>query len=207
MHGFLGHARRMGYISGAIEDRGRRMDTTELKSDLASPLARMGVKTAEQLVPDVSGIYAVFVDDARALPRFLSGRLLDGSQRPLYVGQAPVSLRLRLIEQDLRHRKPSTFFRGLGAVLGYRPPPGSLRGKKNQRNYKFSPGDTMRICGWCEDHLLVSWRTIPAQDLDKVEQALIAEWKPPLNTVHNPEPVAELAQLRKVCRIIAGGEG
>lgn len=183
------------------------MGIPELKSELASPLARMSVKTAEQLVPDASGVYAIFVDDARALPRFLSGRLLDGSQRPLYVGQAPASIRLRLIEQDLRHRKPSTFFRGLGACLGYRPPSGSLRGKKNQRNYKFSAGDTMRIAGWIEDHLLVSWKTIPAEQVEEAERALIAAWKPPLNTVHNPEPVAELAQLRKVCRLTAGGEG
>jgi hypothetical protein len=183
------------------------MDTSELKSDLASPLARMGVKTAEQLVPDASGIYAIFVDDARALPRFLSGRLSDGSQRPLYIGQASVSLRLRLIEQDLRHRKPSTFFRGLGAVLGYRPPAGSLKGRKDQTNYKFSPGDTLRICGWIEDHLLVSWRKFPPQQLDEAERALVAEWRPPLNTIHSPESVAELAQLRKLCRLIAAGEG
>jgi hypothetical protein len=189
----------MGYISD--------MDTSELKNDLSSPLAKMNVKTAERLVPDTSGIFAIFVDDARALPRFLSGRLMDGSQRPLYVGQASASLRLRLLEQDLRHRKPSTFFRGLGAALGYRPPSGSLKGRKNQRNYKFSAGDTMRICGWIEDHLLVSWSTVPADQLDEAEKALIAEWKPPLNTVHNPEPVAELAQLRRTCRLMAGGEG
>ena len=65
----------------------------------------------------------------------------------------------------------------------------------------------MRICGWIEDHLLVSWRTFPAQQLDEAERALVAEWRPPLNTIHSPEPVAELAQLRKLCRLIAVGEG
>ena len=48
----------------------------------------------------------------------------------IYLGKAGNNLRKRLGEKELCHKRSATFFRSLGAVLGYRPPTGSLTGAK-----------------------------------------------------------------------------
>jgi hypothetical protein len=101
------------------------------------------------------------------------------------------------------HKQPSTVFRGLGAILGYRPPRGSLKGKSNKNNFRFDPKDHTEILGWIQQHVSVQWYVAqPAQS--RVEKSLIQECKPMLNTVHNDEAVEELADARKECRAIAG---
>ncbi len=58
-----------------------------------------------------------------------------------------------MLGNELRARGHGTFFRSLGAVLGYLPPKGSLKGKSNQNNYTFqkkikgkSSAGLTRIC-------------------------------------------------------------
>ena len=121
----------------------------------------------------------------------------------VYVGKAGDDLYGRLIEQDLRHRRPSTFFRGLGAVLGYRPPAGSLRGKKNQSNYKFSATDTQSIIDWIDTHLSVNCVVLAAGTPEQHEPKIIRELTPLLNSKHNPKALRQLAELREECRRIA----
>src|SRR4051812_3142479 len=103
------------------------------------------VEAAARLVPGTPGLYAIHVADPDTIPEPWRAKLRVSGQRLLYVGQASGSLRGRLIDEELRHKRAATFFRGLGAMLGYRPTPGSLIGKANQNNYRFSRTDTAEI--------------------------------------------------------------
>ena len=159
---------------------------------------------AAALVPCGPGYYAIYVADAGNLPGPYCDLLRRGGTGLMYIGIATVSLNGRLVEQDLQHKNPSTFFRGIGAILGYRPQPGSLVGKKRQNNYKFSPADTAAIVCWINEHVSVSWVAAkPA--LKGIEASLLRTSRPILNTAHNPESVAELAALKAECRRIAVG--
>lgn len=162
---------------------------------------------AEVLVPESPGLYSIFVDDAAALPLRFSTILQQRETKLIYCGMASTSLRERLVDQDLRHRAPSSFFRSLGAVLGFRPAFGSLRGMKNQCNYTFTRTDTARIVEWINAHLGV--RILPAtiDCLEWFERGTIQELKPILNIQNNPERVPELLALRAECLRIARGEG
>lgn len=178
------------------------MEASKVHKELLASGSRVRVPVAEKLIPRSSGIYAIFVDEGDLL-RLSFSDCPSGQDVLLYVGQASGSLYARLLEQDLRHRTPSTFFRGLGAALGYHPPAGSLVGKKNKNNYKFSPDDSGQIRKWIDAHVLVSWAEVSQEELDTIERELVLDLRPPLNTVHNPAPSALLASLRKTCRDIA----
>jgi hypothetical protein len=157
-------------------------------------------------VPTSSGYYAIFIDDGGALPSPYGELLRQRATSLIYVGIATVSLHVRLVEQDLQHRRASTFFRGIGSILGYRPPPGSLLGKRNQNNYNFSAADTTEIINWINGHLSVNWAEAdPA--LKRTEESLIRAYRPFLNTKHNPDPVSQLATLRDECRRLARAIG
>jgi len=153
-------------------------------------------------VPASPGYYAIFIDVPSSLTAPFCNLLLERNTKLIYIGIATRSLYRRLVEQDLHHRGPSSFFRGVGAILGYRPLLGSLAGEKNRNNYRFSPTHTAEIVGWINEHLSVNWFSEqPA--LNEVEKSLIQEYFPILNTNHNPEPVRALAKLRLECRTIA----
>lgn len=155
-------------------------------------------------VPTAPGYYAIFIDTPDCLPSPFSDLLVQRKTTLVYIGIATRSLRRRLIEQDLLHRAPSTFFRGLGAILGFRPPPGSLLGRANQNNYRFSASDTSTIIDWIRQHLWVSWvQAEPA--IEEVEKSSIRRYYPILNTDDNPKPVAQLAILKRECLRIARG--
>jgi hypothetical protein len=81
---------------------------------------------APEVVPVKAGYYAIFIDNAAALPSPFRELLVQRATRLIYIGIANRSPHERLVEQDLRHREPSTFFRGMGAILGYRSVAGSL---------------------------------------------------------------------------------
>lgn len=153
-------------------------------------------------VPAVPGYYAIFVDSRNSFPEpFKTAIKADGSYL-IYIGIATKSLKKRLLEQDLRHKGPSTFFRGVAPILGFRPPIGSLISKKNQNNYIFNIGDTEQVIEWMKSHLSISWfEDVTANK--NIEGQLIAQFEPLLNTVHNPHPLEKLAWLRRECRRIA----
>ena len=161
------------------------------------------VEDAEQDAPTRHGLYSIYVDRAETLPSPFSDELKRRGTCLLYIGIASKSLQKRLVQQDLRHRSPSTFFRGIGPVLGYRPPVGSLRGKANQRNYKFSRSDTDKIIRWIDDHLRVWWCECETASLADIERSLIRKLTPLMNTKDNPAKSQVLATLRKECRDIA----
>jgi hypothetical protein len=163
-------------------------------------------KSAEQFVPARPGLYAIFIDNPQLLPPpfcNLSARTIGN--RLIYIGVATVSLLERLVRQDLRHASPSTFFRGLGALLSYRPRAGSLAKQKRKNNYRFEPTDTASIIAWINTHLSIRWLETPISL--EIERVAIPQFNPILNTMHNSAPVQELARLRKECRRIAAGDG
>jgi hypothetical protein len=165
--------------------------------------AALPVPKAIGLVDDKPGLYAIFINDPKSLPQPFSSMLIRHGARLLYVGRARDSLSVRLVDQELRHKRAATFFRGVGAILGFRPQPGSLRDKANQRNYRFSKSHTGQIIDWMEKHLLVRWLPMEVTDLLTVEPTVIHELRPLLNTTHNPDRCDELAELRELCRRIA----
>jgi len=179
------------------------MNFEQVISELKEESLTFPARDAESFVPNTPGLYAIFVDDPDSLPRPFNERLRQARSRLVYIGKATDSLRERLVEQDLRHMKPSTFFRGVGAVLGYRPPQGSLIGKRNQNNYRFGGGDTKEIIAWINAHLKVRWVELDKTNTGLYEPQAIKLISPPLNTTHNPNAIGKLAALRKECRQIA----
>lgn len=163
------------------------------------------VATAHSVVPAKPGFYSIFVDKPQSLPSPFDHYLRAKNTRLIYIGVASGSLYGRLIEQDLRHQKPSTFFRGIGAILGYRPPSGSLFGRRNQNNYKFSTTDTASIEAWNREHLFVRFVAVNTSDFPDAERRAIGRNCPILNTTHNAKRLDELADLRALCRSIACG--
>lgn len=111
-------------------------------------------------------------------------------------------MRRRFLGQELRARGHGTFFRSIGAVLGYRPLAGSLIGKGNVRNYTFTPNDNRAIIEWINANLLANW--IDFSGAHAVEEsALIRKHLPLLNLQGNPARLTELTELRAECVRIA----
>lgn len=169
-----------------------------IESELLVPKA--SAADAEGVVPSSSGYYAIFIADNALLPSWMLNRI--DSNGILYIGIATRSLLTRLCRQELRHKSPATFFRGLGAVLGFSPPMGSLRNKKNQKNYRFSETDTAEIIQWINSNLAISWVCSDTPERS-VEKKLIGMHVPPMNTANNPNSLPQLSTLRAKCREVA----
>lgn len=155
----------------------------------------------ESLIPDIPGLYAIRIKDISMLPHPYKDELQNRGHNILYIGKATKSLRDRLWCQELNHKSPATFFRSIGAILGYRPIKGSMYGK-NTRNYKFSKEDTSKIRLWMTDNLLINTRIL-RDNIEDVESALIREYKPIINISKNPYKMEILSELRDECVRIA----
>lgn len=130
---------------------------------------------------------------------WLADRPLPAEPRTEATGQ---TLKNRFLGNELRGRGHGTFFRSLGAVLGFRPPMGSLIGKGNQRNYRFSAADSAAIVDWINENLEVSW---VASDVGvhAAEVTLIGKHTPLLNLRDNPRALRAVTELRALCRRVA----
>lgn len=157
----------------------------------------------DSLVPDVPGLYAIRVRDSSSLPAPFSTLSSQRGHDLLYVGVASQSLKKRFLGQELRARGHGTFFRSAGAMLGFRPVQGSLIGKGNTRNYRFSANDEREIIAWLNANTVVSWIEYPAEQQRIAEGALISQQLPLLNLAGNPAASAELLALRAECVRIA----
>jgi len=155
-------------------------------------------------VPNEFGVYGIRLRTGSSLPEPFATHLASRRTRLIYIGRA-TSLSKRMLGNELRSRGHGTFFRSIGAVLGYRPPVGSLVGKSNKYNFSFVADDRARIVTWINDHLEVSWATLPQADVRATEKGLILEHTPLLNLESNPAALAELDALRIECRSIAAG--
>lgn len=153
-------------------------------------------------VPDRPGLYAVKVRDRTALPEPFSALLDSRDSDLIYVGIASTSLRKRFLGEELRARGHGTFFRSIGAVLGFRPPAGSLVGMANGRNYTFAPQDNASIIEWINANLIVNW--IEYAGAHAVEEsAILRAHTPLLNLQGNPAALPQLKALRAECVRIA----
>ena len=148
-------------------------------------------------VPDVPGIYCIKLRKGVPLPAKFGKVREDGI---IYIGQASKSLKERLWEEELNHKRPATFFRSIGAMLGYLPPKGSLAGKRNTSNYKFSEEDTEAIRKWMRQSLLVNFIALEPAMIDDTEIALIKKYCPLANLEHNPVRNDELKAARNKCK-------
>jgi hypothetical protein len=150
---------------------------------------------AETLLPDSPGKYAFFVENVDRLPELFAREALTRPfPRLIYIGKADVSLAARVWHEECQHRRPGTFFRSVGAMLGFRSPKGG-------RNYEFASGDKQFVIGWIAKNLRVAWDTNgPVGSQFDGEQALIKRFAPLLNLQGNPRKFAELSRLRAICR-------
>ncbi|ABM07674.1 GIY-YIG nuclease family protein [Paenarthrobacter aurescens] len=177
-------------VSSAIEEE-------LLSSDSFKPAGEIDPK-----VPDRAGLYAIRIRDRSALPAPFAGLSERSAHDLLYVGIARTSLKTRLLGQELRAKGHGTFFRSVGAVLGYRPVAGSLMGKANTRNYTFAPVDEVAIIAWINQNLLVNWIVL-TRDHKAEERALLRKHLPLFNILGNPAALPELSDLRADCVRIA----
>jgi hypothetical protein len=153
------------------------------------------VSQAEHSLPVRPGKYAFFCENLNDLPPLF---LREAKSRPfpqlLYIGKADVSLKQRVWFEECQHRRPGTFFRSVGAMLGYCSPDGG-------KNYRFAADDQARLIRWIANKLRVAW-SVEAVDGSHAasERNLIARYAPLLNLQNNPKKFDELERLRAKCR-------
>ncbi|MEK0338300.1 MAG: hypothetical protein QQN41_12785, partial [Nitrosopumilus sp.] len=156
----------------------------------------------DKMIPDKPGLYCVRIKNINKLPAPFSSELEKRNHNIVYIGIATQSLNTRMLNQELRANGHGTFFRSLGAVLGFQPPQGSLTNKKNKRNYKFNSSDESKIIEWINDNLKINWVEYN-REFELIESSLISKHKPILNIAKNPFSVSRLSELRKECVEIA----
>lgn len=154
------------------------------------------------LIPQSAGIYCIKITDENKLPHTFSNEIKQRGHNIIYIGIASQNLLKRLLYQELRANGHGTFFRSIGAVLGFKPPIGSLRGRTNIKNYKFSKEDNIKIINWINQNLMVSWVEYN-ENISIIEENLINKYTPLLNIKHNPLALKLLSDLRAECVIIA----
>ncbi len=156
----------------------------------------------DNLVPDEKGLYCIRLADGSSLPEKYQLELDSRNSKIIYIGKAEKkSLRVRFLRQELRAKGHGTFFRSVGAMLGFTPPPGSLKDKRNKNNYKFSKSDESKIIDWMNINLEASW--IEFDDLFIIEKYLIEMHRPLLNLESNPLKFQTLIDDKEMCRKIA----
>jgi hypothetical protein len=156
----------------------------------------------DQIVPDRPGLYCIRIRDIGKLPEPFDQFLRNRNHNIMYIGIASQSLSKRFLNQELRARGHGTFFRSIGAVLGYRPEKGSLLSMANHRNYTFPPASEKKIIEWINNNLLVNWVTCNG-DIDVLETNFIQRYLPLMNLSKNPILLDELKDLRSECVKIA----
>jgi hypothetical protein len=158
-------------------------------------------KIVDYSVPDQPGFYCIRITENN-LPDPFNTLLNEREHNIIYIGIASDSLNKRFLHQELRARGHGTFFRSIGAVLGYRPEPGSLRNMKNKSNYKFSKSDETEIIKWINLYLSVNWVVLTG-GISEIEEILIKKYTPLFNIKSNPLALEDLKRVRKECVRIA----
>lgn len=197
-------------VTTKVEKLSRVMKTTQASTTDTSQLEKMlmnakSFKSAgkiDDLAPHNPGLYCIRISDSNKLPKPFNTFLAGRQHKIIYIGIATRSLNKRFLNQELHANGHGTFFRSIGAVLGHRPPKGSLTTKANKRNYKFSPTDQQKIIKWINDNLHVNWVDFSG-DFETLETELINKHRPLINIAKNPSALKELSDMRKMCIQIA----
>lgn len=183
-------------------ERGAVTTIEEIEADLLTPGAFVAAATVDGRVPNRPGLYAIRILDKSVLPEPFRAHARRADHDLIYIGLTTRSLSERLVRNELRAKGHGTFFRSLGAVLGYRPLPGSLPHRK--LNYTFSEDDRDSIVGWINNNLEVSFYAHEG-DQRAVEDVLVQRHRPLLNLDKNPAALPELRALRAQCVKTARG--
>ena len=178
------------------------IDLNLLKKMLMNEKNFKSASTIDNLVPDSPGIYCIRIKDINALPIPFDGHIKERNHNIIYIGIASQSLKKRFLNQELRANGHGTFFRSLGAALGFVPEKGSLVTKANKRNYTFSHRDENSIIEWINKHFLVNWIAYDG-DHESVETELIHNHLPLFNLAKTPAALRHLSELRAECVRIA----
>jgi len=147
---------------------------------------------------NVKGLYALRVKNLSVLPSLFKTELISMETTLIYIGKGERTIYKRLIEECYGIGN-GTFFRGIGALLNYKPMQGSLIDKKNINNYRFMPSDRDKIIEWMDLNLDINFVQLDDK-IEEIEKKLIKEYCPILNSTHNPNKSKTLATLRKACR-------
>ena len=169
------------------------------KELINTPFLTINELEAGRKVPESPGIYCIKMRKGVLFPKDYGKIREDGI---IYIGKAESSLKTRLWEQELNHKGHATFFRSIGAMLGKRPPKGSLYGK-DSRNYEFDYLDTEFIKKWMRQSLLVNFIILPIEKIKDIEDKLIKKYCPLVNIKGNPQKSKVLEAVRKECIEIA----
>lgn len=197
-------------VSIKVNKPSRVIKITQVSSANTSQLEKMlmnykGFKSAgsiDNLVPHNPGLYCIRISDINKLPKPFNTFLTERKHDIIYIGIATGSLNRRFLNQELRANGHGTFFRSIGAILGYRPLKGSLTSKANKRNYRFLQSDEHNIINWINDNLIVNWVEFSG-NFGSLETQLINKHRPLVNLAKNPSALKELSDLRKICVQIA----
>ncbi len=162
------------------------------------------IPDVENKIPDMPGLYCIRIVNTKLLKTNFANVLQQRNHNIIYIGLASKSLKKRFLGQELRAKGHGSFFRSLGAVLGYTPEKGSLRGMTNQNNYKFSPEHQKKIIEWINKNLLVNWVEVE-EGLNDIENELLRTYSPLLNLTGNPGKLIEVTQMRDKCKRVARG--
>jgi hypothetical protein len=146
----------------------------------------------------VKGLYAIRVKNISILPSLFKTELISMETTLIYIGKGERTIYER-IQEECYGIGNGTFFRGIGALLTFKPIQGSLIDKINKKNYRFSPQDRDKIVEWINSNLDLNFVELD-NEIGSIEQKLIKIYCPILNTVHNPKKSKTLASLRKACR-------
>lgn len=156
----------------------------------------------DKLLPNHSGLYCIRINDINALPKAFNSVLKVRKHNIVYLGIASQSLSKRFLNQELRAKGHGTFFRSIGAILGYRPALGSLKNKANKKNYTFNHRDETKIIEWINKNLLVNWITFEGE-FEAFETELIQRYFPLVNIAKNPVALQSIKDVRAECVRIA----
>jgi hypothetical protein len=158
--------------------------------------------SVDNLVPDHTGFYCIKLVNGSQLPERYQIHLKNRKNAIIYIGKAEgQTLKKRFLGQELRARGHGTFFRSIGAVLGFLPEKGSLLDAKNKNNYTFNPNDEKKIIAWINEHLEVNWVSYSGDF--SIEKELIGDHCPLLNDTHNPKKLTQLKEDKAYCRAVA----
>lgn len=216
--GYIAHAYQLSNGRWFIPHSSRKYEkNVSIQKPVQTPISQISeeqlmnssnFRSVKQLnnsdVPDSSGVYVIKIKNIDKLPPTFSKVLKERKHKILYIGISTNSLRRRLWGNELHAKGHGTFFRSLGAVLGYLPETGSLSGYRSKRNYKFSAQDSAEIIRWIEDNLEINFIT-HCDNLEQIESVLITNYLPLLNLYKNSIVLSELVKLRRRCEAVANG--
>ena len=173
-------------------------NSNEIEKFLINVINYHEANTIDEIVPSIPGIYCIRIKNIDSLPYPFNTHLKKRNHNIVYIGIAKGSLRTRFLNQELRAKGHGTFFRSLGAILGFLPIKGALKNHSNKRNYKFSKEIESKIIDWINANLIVNWTKFTG-DFDQIETFLIKKYLPLINISKNPFALNEISELRAKC--------